>query len=180
MKGKVKTFTSFGAFVDLGGVDGRIHLSELSWEKNKMPQDVFNIGDEVEVYVKDFDADKRKVSLGYKKVSDNPWNKYAGGLAEGDKVTAKIVRIAPFGAFAEIFPGVDGLIHISELDIGHVSSVQSKVKIGDTIEAKVIKIDKTVGKISLSIAAFMDGYGAVDSSQTSVVSSEETTEDDNL
>jgi len=158
IKGKVKNFASFGVFIDLGGVDGLIHNSELSWEKNVKAEDLFNAGDEVTTWIKDFNPDTRKVSLGYKKEEDNPWNKYANDLKEGDIVNAKVVRITPFGAFAEIFPGVDGLIHISELDIGRVENVGSKVKIGQDVEAKVIKIEPEKNKISLSLAALMDGY----------------------
>ncbi|MCL2740401.1 MAG: S1 RNA-binding domain-containing protein, partial [Oscillospiraceae bacterium] len=158
LTGKVKNFTSFGAFIDLGGVDGLVHNTELSWEKNMAPEDIFEIGQEVSVWVKDFDPEARRVSLGYRKAEDNPWNKYAGQVSEGDILNVKIVRISPFGAFAEIFPGIDGLIHISELDVGRVDNVSSKVKVGQEVEVKVIKIDDEKGKISLSIAALLDGY----------------------
>ena len=158
VNGKVKNFASFGVFIDLGGVDGLIHNSEISWERNAKAEDLFSEGDEVTTWIKDFNPDTRKVSLGYKKEEDNPWKKHANDIKEGDIVKAKVARITPFGAFAEIFPGVDGLIHISELDIGRVENVGSKVKIGQEIEAKVIKIEPEKGKISLSLAALMEGY----------------------
>ena len=158
IKGTVKTLTSFGAFVDLGGVDGLVHISELSWGKIKHPDEVVAVGDEVDVYIKGLDMEKKKISLGYRKAADNPWLKIAGKISEGDVVKCKIVRIVPFGAFAEIFPDVDGLIHISQLDIKRVANVASVVSIGQEVEAKVISIDMESEKINLSMAALMDGY----------------------
>ncbi|MBQ8974604.1 MAG: bifunctional 4-hydroxy-3-methylbut-2-enyl diphosphate reductase/30S ribosomal protein S1, partial [Oscillospiraceae bacterium] len=114
-KGIVRSMTTYGAFVDIGGVDGMIHVSEVSWLRIKQPSDVLSIGDEIEVYVIDFDKEKKKISLGYKKMEDNPWLKFTNAYSVGSVADVKIVKLMPFGAFAEIVPGVDGLIHISQI-----------------------------------------------------------------
>ncbi|MDR0931163.1 MAG: bifunctional 4-hydroxy-3-methylbut-2-enyl diphosphate reductase/30S ribosomal protein S1 [Clostridiales bacterium] len=154
--GKVKTLTSFGAFVDIGGVDGLVHISELTWNNIRKPDEVVKEGDEIDVYVKEIDLEKNRISLGHKNPDEDPWKKVSINI--GDVVNAKIVRIVPFGAFAEVSPNVDGLIHISQLDIKHVANVQSCVNIGDVVECKVLDIDYDNKKISLSRAAMMPGY----------------------
>ena len=120
--GIVKSMTSYGAFVDIGGIDGMVHVSEISWSRIKQPSDVLSVGDEIEVYVISFDKEKRKISLGYKTDADNPWTKFTSTVSVGDTVDVKIVKLMPFGAFAEILPGVDGLIHISQIADHRIST----------------------------------------------------------
>ena len=154
--GTVKSLTKFGAFVDIGGVDGLIHISELSWAKIKHPSEVVSEGDVVETYVLDVDKEKGKVSLGYKKTEDNPWNKVAAEITEGAVIDCKIVRIVPFGAFAEIFPGVDGLIHISQVANKRIGRVEEELTIGQHVQAKVVELDMENKKIGLSIRALIE------------------------
>lgn len=113
--GTVRTIVSYGAFVDIGGVDGMVHISELSWNRIKHPSEVVSVGDQIEVYIKALDPEKRKISLGYKKVEDNPWEILRRDYPVGSEVTAKVVGMTAFGAFAQIIPGIDGLIHISQI-----------------------------------------------------------------
>lgn len=153
--GEVKSITSFGAFVDLGGVDGLIHITELSWSKIKHPSEVVNVGDMVEVYVKDFDAEAKKISLGYKKTEDNPWVKFEKEFEVGQQANVRIVSITQFGAFAEIIPGVDGLIHISQISNERVNKVADVLKVGDTVDVKITEIDLDKKRISLSIRALL-------------------------
>lgn len=150
-EGVIKSITNFGAFADIGGVDGLIHISELSWSKIKHPSEVVKEGDVVEVYVIEFDKEKNKVSLGYKKTEDNPWNKVKEELEVGAVIDCKIVRIVPFGAFAQIFPGVDGLIHISQVADKRIAKVEDELMIGQHVQAKVVEIDLENQKIGLSI-----------------------------
>ncbi len=154
--GTVKSLTKFGAFVDIGGVDGLIHISELSWSKIKHPSEVVNVGDVVETYVLECDKEKGKVSLGYRKTEDNPWNKIAEQIALNDVVDCKIVRIVPFGAFAEIFPGADGLIHISQVADKRIGKVEEELTIGQHVKAKVVELDMESKKIGLSIRALIE------------------------
>lgn len=154
--GTVKSLTKFGAFVDIGGVDGLIHISELSWTKIKHPSEVVNVGDVVETYVIECDKEKGKVSLGYRKTEDNPWNKIAEEIALNDVVECKIVRIVPFGAFAEIFPGADGLIHISQVADKRIGRVEEELTIGQHVKAKVVELDMENKKIGLSIRALIE------------------------
>lgn len=153
--GTVKSLTSFGAFVDLGGVDGLVHISELSWNKIKHPSEVVKEGDTLEVYVKDIDAEKKKISLGYKKAEDNPWAIAQNSYNVDDTVKCKIVRIMPFGAFAEIIPGVDGLIHISQIANKRIAKPDDVLTIGEEVEAKITEVDWEAKKISLSIRALL-------------------------
>jgi ribosomal protein S1/(E)-4-hydroxy-3-methyl-but-2-enyl pyrophosphate reductase len=155
-KGEVRSITAYGAFVDLGGVDGMVHISELSWSKIKHPTDVVKTGDIIEVYIKSLDAEKKKISLGYKKVDDNPWEKFANDNSEGQTVSVKIVSIAEFGAFAEIVPGIDGLIHISQIANEKISKVTDRLKVGDVVDAKITEIDRERKRISLSIRALLE------------------------
>ena len=154
-QGVVKSLTSFGAFADIGGVDGLIHISELSWSKIKHPSEVVKEGDVVDVYVIEFDKEKNKVSLGYKKTEDNPWNKVKEELEVGSVIDCKIVRIVPFGAFAQIFPGVDGLIHISQVADKRIGKVEDELMVGQHVQAKVVEIDLENQKIGLSIRALL-------------------------
>lgn len=151
IKGTVKSLTNFGAFVDVGGVDGLVHISELSWGKIKHPSEVINVGDVIEVYILDFDKEKNKVSLGYKKKEDNPWEKAKEKYNLGDVIKCKIVRIVPFGAFAEIEKGIDGLIHISQISQKRINKPSDVLSVGDEVEAKIVELDLEKQKINLSI-----------------------------
>ena len=153
--GAVKSVTSFGAFVDLGGVDGLVHISELSWNKIKHPSEVVAEGDVLKVYIKDINPETKKISLGYKKAEDNPWVIAKAKINLGDVVKCKIVRMMPFGAFAEIMPNIDGLIHISQIADRKIGKPEDVLKIGDEVEAKVVALDWDVNKISLSIRALI-------------------------
>jgi 4-hydroxy-3-methylbut-2-enyl diphosphate reductase len=153
--GVVKSITSFGAFVDLGGVDGLVHISELSWNKIKHPSEIVSEGDVLKVYIKDMNAETKKISLGYKKAEDNPWVIAKAKINLGDVVKCKIVRMMPFGAFAEIMPNVDGLIHISQIADRKIGKPEDVLKIGEEVEAKVVAIDWDINKISLSIRALI-------------------------
>ena len=153
--GVVKSLTSYGAFVDIGGVDGMVHISELSWQRIKNPAEVLSVGDTVEVYVKALDPEKRKISLGYKKEEDNPWTIFNNKFAVGDVADVKIVSITSYGAFARILPGVDGLIHISQIADKHVEKPQDELSVGDEVKAKIIAIDQEKKRVSLSIRALL-------------------------
>ncbi|MBQ5320575.1 MAG: bifunctional 4-hydroxy-3-methylbut-2-enyl diphosphate reductase/30S ribosomal protein S1 [Oscillospiraceae bacterium] len=147
---KIKSLTSFGAFADLGGVDGLIHLTELSWKRIKNPSEVVSVGDEVEVYIKELDAEKKRISLGYKKAEDNPWEKIKA-VNVGDVVKVKIVSSTKFGLFANVIDGIDGLIHITELSWDRVENPTDIIKVGEETDAKIIAIDYENKKVSLSV-----------------------------
>lgn len=149
--GTVKSLTSYGAFVDIGGVDGMIHISELSWTRIKHPSDVVKVGDVVEVYIKDIDNEKKKISLGYKKTEDNPWEIFKNKYSIGDVVTVKIASLKSFGAFAEIIPGVDGLIHISQIADKHIEKPADELSVGQTVDVKITDVDYDKKRINLSI-----------------------------
>lgn len=155
-KGEVKSIMSYGAFVDLGGIDGMVHISELSWKRIKTPDEVVKVGDVIEVYIKDLDKENDRISLGYKKAEDNPWEKFKNAYNVDDIVDAKIVSITPFGAFAQIIDGVDGLIHISQLANKHVQNVKDVVSIGDVVKVKIIDIDIENKRISISMRALLE------------------------
>lgn len=157
--GTVKSLTSYGAFVDIGGVDGMIHISELSWNRIKHPSEVVNVGDTVEVYIKALDRENKKISLGYKKVEDNPWEILRRDYPVGTVVDAKIVGITAFGAFAQVIPGIDGLIHISQLSTEHVEKPQDVVKGGDVVKVKITNIDFDKKRVSLSMKEAMAPAG---------------------
>lgn len=154
-QGTVKSLTSFGAFVDIGGVDGLVHISELSWNKIKHPSEVVKEGDVLDVYIKDINAETKKISLGFKKIEDNPWTIAQSKLNVGDVVKCKIVRMMPFGAFAEIMPNVDGLIHISQIADRRIGKPEDVLTIGEEVEAKITDINWDEKKISLSIRALI-------------------------
>lgn len=153
--GTVKSLTSFGAFVDLGGVDGLVHISELSWQRIKHPSEVVKVGDEINVYIKDMNKETGKISLGYKKEEDSPWVKGTENLNVGDTIKCKIVRILPFGAFAEVAPYVDGLIHISQISNERIGKPSDVLAIGDVVEAKIVEINNDTKQIGLSMKALM-------------------------
>ncbi|MEG0833035.1 MAG: bifunctional 4-hydroxy-3-methylbut-2-enyl diphosphate reductase/30S ribosomal protein S1 [Oscillospiraceae bacterium] len=148
--GTVKSLTSYGAFVDLGGVDGMIHISELSWGRVKSPSDVLKAGDLVDVYIKDLNPETKKVSLGYRKEEDNPWNALKD-VAIGTEFTGPVVSVTAFGAFVRIMPGIDGLVHISEMSVSRVESAASVVKVGDNVKVRLIGVDFDKKRVSLSM-----------------------------
>ena len=154
--GTVKSLTSFGAFVDIGGVDGLVHISELSWNKIKHPSEVVAVGDTLEVYIKDMNTETKKISLGFKKIEDNPWVVAQNKIAVGDVIKVKIVRMMPFGAFAEILPSVDGLIHISQIADRRIGKPEDVLTIGQEVEVKVTDANWDEKKISLSIRELLE------------------------
>lgn len=154
--GTVKSLTSFGAFVDIGGVDGLVHISELSWNKIKHPSEVCAVGDVMDVYIKDINPETKKISLGFKKMEDNPWVIAQSKVKVGDVIKVKIVRMMPFGAFAEIIPTVDGLIHISQIADRRIGKPEDVLTIGQEVEAKVTEVNWDEKKISLSIRALLE------------------------
>ncbi len=158
--GEVKSIESYGVFVDLGGVDGMVHSSELTWNRIKHPKEIVSIGDKLDVFVKSFDPDKKRVSLGCKKDEDNPWIKFESQYNEGDVIDAKIVSITPFGAFAQIIPGVDGLIHISQVSTERINNVAQVLSVGDEVKVKIIEINNEANRVSLSIRALAENAPA--------------------
>ena len=154
--GKVKNMTAYGAFIDLGGVDGMVHKSELSWKPIASPASVLSIGQEITVFIKEFDAEKKRISLGYKTEESNPWNVFNANYAVGDVASVKIVSLMPFGAFAEIVDGVDGLIHISQIAQQKIGKPADVLEIGQVVDAKIIAIDEEKQNVSLSIRALLD------------------------
>ncbi len=154
--GTVKSLTSYGAFVDIGGVDGMVHVSELSWNRIKNPAEVVSVGDEIDVYVISFDTEKHKISLGYKTSEMNPWNQFMTNYNIGDVVDAKIVKLMTFGAFAEIIPGVDGLIHISQIADRRIGKPEDVLAEGQEVQVKITDVDAENKRISLSIRALLE------------------------
>lgn len=155
--GTVKSLTSYGAFVDIGGVDGMVHISELSWGRIKHPSEVVSVGDKVKVFVIGLDKENKKISLGYKREEDNPWNVFKSQYAVGDVAEVKILKFMPFGAFAEIVPGVDGLIHISQIADHRIAKPEDVLEVGQQVDAKIIDINDEKKKVSLSIRALLVG-----------------------
>ncbi len=153
--GTVKSLTSYGAFVDIGGVDGMVHVSELSWNRIKNPSEVVKVGDEIDVFVIALDPEKRKISLGYKTEATNPWTLFTNEFHVGDVAKVKIVKLMTFGAFAEIIPGVDGLIHISQIADRRIGKPEDVLSEGQEVDAKIIDIDEEHKRISLSIRALL-------------------------
>jgi 4-hydroxy-3-methylbut-2-enyl diphosphate reductase len=158
--GVVKSIVSYGAFVDLGGVDGMVHISELSWNRIRHPSEVVKVGDTIEVYVKDLDPEARKISLGYKKTEDNPWEILKNNYSVGSVAKVKIVSMTTFGAFAQILPGVDGLIHISQISTQRIAKPQDVLNIGDEVDVKITELDFDKKRISLSIRALAEEAAA--------------------
>ncbi len=155
-KGVVKSLTSYGAFVDIGGIDGMVHVSELSWGRIHQPSEVVSVGDEIDVYVISFDREKRKISLGYKDPEGNPWTVFTNKYSVGDVAQVKIVKLMEFGAFAEVVPGVDGLIHISQIANRRIGKPGDVLTVGDVVDAKITAIDEEKHKVSLSIRALSE------------------------
>ena len=157
--GEVKSIESYGVFVDLGGVDGMVHSSELTWNRIKHPREIVKIGDKLDVYVKSFDPEKKRVSLGCKKEEDNPWVKLENEVPVGTEFTAPVVSITKFGAFVRIMPGIDGLVHISEISNERVNKVSDVLKVGDEVRVKLTAVDFDRKRISLSMKACLDENG---------------------
>ena len=154
--GTVKSLTSYGAFVDIGGVDGMVHISELSWSRIKHPSEVVKVGDAVDVYVISADAEKKKISLGMKDNSQDPWTVFTTTYNVGDTANVRIVKLMTFGAFAEVVPGVDGLIHISQIADHRIEKPADVLAEGDKVDVKITDIDMENKKISLSIRALLE------------------------
>ena len=154
--GTVKNLTNYGAFVDIGGVDGMVHNSELSWKRIKHPSQVLSVGQQIDVFIKELDTEKKRISLGYKTQEMDSWFKFTQQYKEGDVVSAKIVSIMPFGAFAEVFEDVDGLIHISRISTERINSPADVLKVGDVVDVKITEIDDENRRLALSIRALKE------------------------
>ena len=174
--GTVKSLTSYGAFVDIGGIDGMVHISELSWQRIKNPSEVVLVGDTVEVYVKAIDTEKKKISLGYKKPEENPWVIFEKNFEIDDTVKVTVVSMTTYGAFARIIPGIDGLIHISQIANKHVAKPQDELSIGQEVEAKIIAVDYEKKRVSLSIRALLPEEEAAPVEETVEAPAEEAAE----
>lgn len=155
--GTVRSLTNYGAFVNIGPVDGMVHITELSWGRLKPPSELFAVGDQIEVYIKNINIEKKRISLGYKTEENNPWKIFEDKYKVDDIVDATIVSLMPFGAFAEIIPGVDGLIHNTQIAAKPVGNPASVLKLGDKVTAKITAIDLEKSRVSLSIKALLDG-----------------------
>jgi len=150
-QGKVTRTAKFGAFVDIGGIEGLIHISDLSWGRVNKPEEVVNVGETVEVYVGDFDREKGRVSLILKDVKKDPWEEVSASLKSGNVVSGKVVKLAAFGAFVELLPGVEGLVHISEISEDNIAKASDVLAVGQDVKVKILDIDLSNKKISLSI-----------------------------
>lgn len=149
--GRISNIVDFGAFVDLDGIDGLIHISELSWSHVTNPSEVVSIGDEVEVKVLDIDYDRQRISLGLKQTQDDPWERFTSSYGPGNVLEGKVTKLVDFGAFVEVLDGVEGLVHISELADRHVENPREVVDVGATINVKILEIDEERRRVSLSI-----------------------------
>lgn len=178
VKGTVKSLTSYGAFVDLGGIDGMIHISELSWSRIKHPSEVVNVGDVVEVTIKSLDEETKKISLGFKNIEDNPWEILKRDYPVGSVVDAKIVSFATFGAFANILPTVDGLIHISQISWDRIKTPQDVLKVGDVVKAKIIDIDFDKKRVSLSMKELLDKPESAEEAPAEEAAEEESADEE--
>lgn len=167
--GTVKSLTSYGAFVDLGGVDGMIHITELSWGRIKHPSEIVSVGDTVDVYVKDLDPENKKISLGYKKSEDNPWEILKNNYSAGMVVPVKIVSLTQYGAFAQVIPGIDGLIHISQISTERVNKVSDVLAVGQEVEVKITDIDFDAKRVSLSMRALEEEKQAAENADETTV-----------
>ncbi len=154
--GTVKNLTAYGAFVDIGGVDGMVHNSELSWKRIKHPSQIVSVGQEIDVFIKELDAEKRRISLGYKTQESDTWYQFTQRYNEGDVVSAKIVSIMPWGAFARVYEDVDGLIHISRISTERVNNPADVLSVGDVVDVKITEIDDENRKLALSIRAIKE------------------------
>ena len=152
LEGTVKNITSYGAFIDLGGVDGLVHITDLSWGRINSPEEVVEIGQKINVVVLDYDEDRKRIALGLKQLTPHPWDALEEGLQVGDKVTGKVVVLTDYGAFVEVKPGVEGLVHVSEMSwTKHVHHPSDLLKVGEEIECVILSIDREERKMSLGI-----------------------------
>lgn len=156
LTGTVKSLTNYGAFVDIGGIDGMIHISELSWTRIKHPSEVVKVGDQVEVYIKSLDEETKKISLGFKKVEDNPWEILKRDYHVGTELEAKIVGLTAFGAFATVIPGIEGLIHISQISWDSIKTPADVLKVGDVVKVVITDIDFDKKRVSLSMKQLLE------------------------
>jgi len=154
--GTVKNLTNYGAFVDIGGVDGMVHNSELSWKRIKHPSQVLSVGQVIDVFIKELDVEKKRISLGYKTQEMDSWFQFTQKFKEGDIVSAKIVSLMPFGAFAEVYEDVDGLIHISRISTERINSPADVLNVGDVVDVKITEIDDENRRLALSIRALKE------------------------
>lgn len=175
--GTVKSLTNYGAFVDLGGVDGMVHISELSWKRIKHPSEIVNVGDTVKVFVKALDAEKRKISLGYKRIEDNPWEILKRDYPVDSVVDVTVVGLTTFGAFATVIDGIDGLIHISQIADRHIASPKEVLHVGDVVKAKITEIDFDKKRVSLSIRALIEPAAEAEEVAEEVVAEEAVAEE---
>ena len=156
LEGTVKNITNYGVFVDLGGVDGLVHITDLSWGRINHPEEIVHLDEKIKVVILDFDEAKRRIALGLKQLTPHPWDSLDQNLKEGDKVKGKVVVIADYGAFVEVVPGVEGLIHVSEMSWSqHLRSAQDFLKVGQEIEAVILTLDRENRKMSLGIKQLM-------------------------
>lgn len=154
--GTVKSITNYGVFVDLGGIDGMIHITELSWVKVKHPSDIVSVGDKVEVTVKDLDREHNRISLSYRKAEEDPWRIFTDKYSVGQVLDVKVFSIKQFGAFVEIMPGVDGLIHISQISNRRIDKISDVLSVGDVVKAQITDIDYDAKRVSLSMKALLE------------------------
>ena len=159
-EGTVKSMTDYGVFVNIGPVDGMVHKSELSWKRFRIPSDIVSVGDKLTVYIKDLNAEKRRISLGCKTAENNPWNVFMSKYSKGDVASVKIASIMTYGAFAEIVDGVDGLIHISQIALKRIGNPAEVLHVGDVVDAKITEIDEENKKVSLSIRELLENTEA--------------------
>jgi len=160
LEGTVKNITSYGVFIDLGGVDGLIHITDLSWGRVNDPKEVVELDQKINVVILDFDNDKKRIALGLKQLTPHPWDGLKADLKVGDKVTGKVVVMTDYGAFVEIAPGVEGLIHVSEMSWSqHLRSAQDFLSVGDTVEAVVLTLDREQRKMSLGVKQLKPDHG---------------------
>jgi small subunit ribosomal protein S1 len=160
VEGTISNIVDFGAFVDLDGMDGLIHISELSWSHVNHPSEVLEIGQKVDVKVLDIDRDRQRISLGLKQTQTDPWQQVLESYNEGDVVSGKVTKVVTFGAFVEILPGVEGLVHISELAQHHVENPREVVSQGDTVNVRILEVDAERRRLSLSLKRVDDGAPA--------------------
>jgi 4-hydroxy-3-methylbut-2-enyl diphosphate reductase len=165
VRGVVKRLTDFGAFVDVGGVDGLLHVTDMSWSRVAHPKDVLSNGQEIDVKILKVDPEKGRISLGYKQLLPKPWETVTERYAVGDVVKGKVVRIAPFGAFVELEPTIDGLVHISQVTNHRIEKVEDALQLGQEIEAKVLEVNPEKKRISLSIRALMNDRKAAEAAE---------------
>ena len=152
LEGVVKNMTNFGVFIDLGGLDGLLHITDISWGRVNHPEEVLHLEQKINVVVLDFDDEKKRISLGLKQLTENPWNELTASLEVGSKIKGKVVTVADYGAFVELFPGIEGLIHVSEMSWSqHLKNPQDFMKVGDEVEAVILSFDKDEQKMSLGI-----------------------------